>query len=57
MELEIAFNCNHIGRLLIKIHSGKHNKFNKALFYTGDLREIVKKCVNKDENKRPNTLH
>jgi len=56
MELEIAFNCNHIGRLLIKIHSGKHNKFNKALFYTRDLRQIVKKCVNKDENKRPNTL-
>jgi serine/threonine protein kinase len=56
MELEIAFNCNHIGRLLIKIHSGKYNKFKKAKFYTRDLREIVKKCVNKDENKRPNTL-
>ena len=32
MELQIAFNCSHIGRLLIKIHGGKFNKFKREFF-------------------------
>ena len=42
MELRIAFDCSHIGKLLIKIHSGRYNKFSKANFYASELIEIVK---------------
>ena len=55
MELQIAFNCSHIGRLLIKIHGGKFNKFKKSSFYARELTDIVKSCINVDENKRPTT--
>ena len=55
MELNIAFNCNHIGRLLIKIHGGKFNKFKKSQYYASELRDIVRSCINISENTRPTT--
>jgi len=55
MELKIAFKCNHIGRLLIKIHSGCYNKFNKTAFYATELKNIVINCIQLVEEKRPDT--
>ena len=55
MELQIAFNCSHIGRLLIKIHGGKFNKFKKSGYYASELTEIVKQCINVTEKDRPTT--
>ncbi len=50
---QIAFNCSHIGRLLIKIHGGKFNKFKKSGYYAYELTEIVKQCINVTEKERP----
>ena len=55
MELRIAFDCSHIGKLLIKIHSGKYNKFSKSNFYASEFTEIVKNCIKLVEKERPNT--
>ena len=56
MELNVAFDCNHIGKLLIKIHGGKYNKFRKAQFYAKELQEIVLMCIDTRECKRPDTI-
>lgn len=55
MELSIAFETNHIGKLIIKIHNASYNKFSKRNMYTNELKKLVKDCIQKDAEKRPST--